>query len=315
VNHKASVTGVSSFSDWTAGDVAAPCPTPTPTIQFAPSSYNVTEDVTFLSVTVTRTGDTSGAATVDYATADGTASERRDYTTAIGTISFAAGESSKSFNVLVSEDSYTEGDETFTINLSNPVGVSLGSPSTATVTIKDDPPEPATNAIDDPQIFAGAHYHDFLNRQADSSGLNFWTSQITSCGSDAACVEVKRINVSASFFLSIEFQQTAFYIIRIQRVAFARRSKDPSTRVPYRELLRDDRQVNEGVIVLQPGWEQVLENNKQAYATQVVNSAAFLARYPTSLTAAPYVDALVATAAVCADAILWLPAPQSDRRP
>jgi hypothetical protein len=51
------------------------------------------------------------------------------------------------------------------------------------------------------------HYHDFLNREPDPAGLAFWTSQITSCGTDAACTEIKRINVSAAFFLSMNFRR------------------------------------------------------------------------------------------------------------
>jgi hypothetical protein len=48
-------------------------------------------------------------------------------------------------------------------------------------------------------------YLDFLNRESDPNGLAFWTNEITSCGSDVNCILVKRINVSAAFFLSIEY--------------------------------------------------------------------------------------------------------------
>ncbi|PYS72070.1 MAG: hypothetical protein DMF69_08610, partial [Acidobacteria bacterium] len=61
---------------------------------------------------------------------------------------------------------------------------------------------------------------DFLNRQPDASGLAFWANEITSCGADVQCKEVKRINVSAAFFLSIEFQQTGYLVERIYKVAY-----------------------------------------------------------------------------------------------
>ncbi len=50
------------------------------------------------------------------------------------------------------------------------------------MTIDDDATEPATNVIDEAWNFAGQHYHDFLNRQPEQSGWDFWTNQIASCG-------------------------------------------------------------------------------------------------------------------------------------
>src|SRR5207244_9028575 len=196
---------------------AAPTPTPTPTpvptpniVQLSSSDYSVVESCTTIAITVVRIGDTSGAASVDYFSSDVTASERRDYITAIGTLHFMPGETSKSFAVLINDDSYVEGNETFTVSLRNPSGVGLGAPSIATVTIIDNAMEPSTNVIDDPQNFTCQHYHDFLNRQADSSGLAFWTDQITSCGMNQACLELQRINVSAAYLTSPQSQKTGY---------------------------------------------------------------------------------------------------------
>ena len=61
------------------------------------------------------------------------------------------------------------------------------------------------NAIDTPEFFVRQHYLDFLGREPDQSGFNFWSDQITSCGADAGCIERRTINVSAAYFLSIEF--------------------------------------------------------------------------------------------------------------
>src|SRR5436190_24350449 len=108
-------------------------------VAFSSSAYSVQEDMTFKTITVLRTGDVSGPATVDYKTADVSASQPSDYTGAIGTLRFAAGESSKSFDALISEDIKLEGTETFTITLSNGTGQALlGTPSTTTVSITDD---------------------------------------------------------------------------------------------------------------------------------------------------------------------------------
>ncbi len=292
----------------------SPTPTPTPTpiptatptpppnvVQFSSSNYSVVEDCTTLTITVNRIGNTSGAASVDYFTADVTASERRDYITAIGRLSFAAGETSKNFVVLINDDSFVEGNETFNVNLRNPSGVSLGAPQIATVTIIDNATEPATNTIDDPRNYVCQHYHDFLNRQPDLSGWDFWTNEITSCGANQACIELKRINVSAAYFLSIEFQQTGYLVERLYKAAYGD-ANGTSTfggthqlAVPiirFNEFLPDTQQIGLGVVVGQTGWETVLENNKQAFTSEFVQRSRFTTALPTTLTPAQFVDNL-----------------------
>ena len=102
----------------------------------------------------------------------------------------------------------------------------------------NDSTAPAPNASDDTEAFVRQQYRDFLNREADPAGLTFWTNQINSCGSDPDCREIKRINVSAAFFLSIEFQTTgnlvrSFYVAALNRPAtnnmpaFAEFEQDP----------------------------------------------------------------------------------------
>ena len=157
---------------------------------------------------------------------------------------------------------------------------------------------PVKDASFNPDFFVRQHYIDFLNREADSGGLGFWTSQIVSCGVDQACAETKHINVSGAFFLSIEFQETGFYVIRLQRVAFGRKSDTATSRVPYKQFIQEARLVGDGVVVGQPGADQLLEQNKQTYAMQVVTSAAFVALFPTSQSGSQYVDSLYASAGI-----------------
>jgi hypothetical protein len=268
------------------------------TLRFSQASYPVGESAHFVTVTVTRGGDSAPAVSVNFATSDGTATERRDYTAVSGRLQFAAGETSKTFDVLLTEDAYTEQEETINLTLSNPTGgASLGSQPTATVNIAaDDTTQPQPNPIDESSDFVRQHYHDFLNREPDASGLAFWTQEIEQCGADAGCREGKRINVSAAFFLSIEFQQTGYLVYRTYKAAYGdATSPNVEGTVPVvrlQEFLPDTRSIGEGVVVGQPNWEQKLEANKNAYMAEFVQRQRFLTAFPTTLTAAQFVDKL-----------------------
>src|SRR5207237_9071598 len=91
---------------------------------------------------------------------------------------------------------------------------------TAKTTAEATTTTPAGNPIDEARWFVRQHYVDFLNREPDASGLQFWANEILSCGSNAACIELKRINVSAAYFLSIEFQQTGYLVERFYKAAY-----------------------------------------------------------------------------------------------
>jgi Metallo-peptidase family M12/Reprolysin family propeptide len=161
---------------------------------------------------------------------------------------------------------------------------------------------PAGNPIDQPDFFVKQQYLDFLNRTADPAGLSFWTNEITSCGGDPACVEGKRVNVSAAFFLSIEFQQTGYLVERIYKTAYGD-ADGTSTfngthtiKVPIvrfvTEFLPDTQQIGQGVVVGQDGWEAVLEKNKQAFCDQFVTRQRFTAAYPSNMLPTTFVDTL-----------------------
>ncbi len=263
-------------------------------LQFNNATFTVAEDNQMsASIQVTRTGITNQAVTVDYATVDDTASERSDYTTALGTLSFAAGETEKTFVVLINEDSLVEGTERFTVALSNPTGgAALGGPNTAAVQILDDGAETSFNVIDDADHFVIQNYHDFLNRQADPGGLAFWRNEITSCGSDPGCIDFKRANVSQAFFLSIEFQRTGYQVFRIYKATFVDSVQRPRGLPRFREFLRDTQKLQRDVVVGQGMWEAQLAANLDAFVKEWVNSAEFVAQFPAGMTAAAYVDKL-----------------------
>ena len=283
--------------------------TPPSQIQFNSASYTPAENHSSAAITVTRTGNTTSMGSVNYATSDtagdsncnvvsSAASSRCDYQITVGRLNFAPGETSKTIDVFLVDDSYDETNEAFTMSLSNVSGsgAGLGSPSTTTITITDNDSATTANPIDNASFFVRQHYIDFLNREPDVTGLAFWTNQITSCGSDAPCIEIKRINVSAAFFLSIEFQETGYLVYRFYKAGHATIGMPVPVR--YAEFIADTQQIGQGVIIGQAGAEQRLEANKQTFALDFVLRLRFLQDHPTSDTPAAFVDELYLNAGV-----------------
>jgi len=275
-------------------------------VQTNATKYVVNETEGIVTVTVTRFGNTSAGASVDYATLDqagtsgcevvaGQASSRCDYLATLGTLTFAPGETAKTISIPIVDDGYAEGSENFAFTLSNPKDVALGSPVTSTLTINDNESTNGLNPIDDAGFFVRQHYIDFLNREPDSGGFNFWRNEITACGTDTACIEEKRVNVSAAFFLSIEFQETGYLVYRIHKSAFGNLPGAPVP-VSFVNFLRDTQRIGQGVQVGIGSWETQLEANKVAFTQAYVQRPDFLSAYPNSLTAAQFVDQLDANA-------------------
>ena len=98
-----------------------------------------------LSFAVTLDRAASGTVTVDWATADGTATAGTDYTSASGTLTFSAGETAKTVAVQALSDASVEGDETFSLNLSNASRAAIAD-GAATGTVIDVPPLTASFA-------------------------------------------------------------------------------------------------------------------------------------------------------------------------
>jgi hypothetical protein len=267
-------------------------------VQFSASSFLASEGDGSAAITVTRTGGSEGVA-IDYATAGGTASSRSDYTPAVGTLHFNPGEVSKAFKVLITDDSTAKGSKTVNLILSNPSGgVVLASPSAATLTITDnDATSSGVNPIDDSRFYVRQHYLDFLNREPDSAGLQFWTNEIEQCGADAQCGKIKRINVSTAFFLSTEFQETGFLVYRFYQAAYKRAPT-------YGEFLADTQALSQGVIVGAPGWETQLELNKQMFTNAFADRLLFKNMYENKLLSGFWQAISANTGVTVSDALL-----------
>jgi hypothetical protein len=274
-------------------------PPPPSFFNFAVPQFDVAEFEDHAQITVTRTGVTTEAASVEYAITGGTAFERSDYTTASGRLHFAPGETQKSFDILLTDDATQEPNETIELLLWKPEGASasVGFRDKATLVIHDNDFGPAAaNPVETSSFFVRQHYHDFLNREPDATGLNFWTNNIESCGADALCRETKRVDTSAAFFLSIEFQRTGFLVYRLYRASLPPIPGRTRSMPRYAEFVRDTQDIGRGVVVNQAGWEQQLEANTVAFIDEFVQRADFKAAYPASLSSAEYVDKLNAQA-------------------
>jgi hypothetical protein len=105
-----------------------------PLVSLSNANYAVNESTGFVIIRVNRTGDLSVPVTLDYATDDtgasnvcstlnsGMASSRCDFGLTLGTLRFAANETKKTLVIPITQDSFTEGPEMFTVNLSNLTG-------------------------------------------------------------------------------------------------------------------------------------------------------------------------------------------------
>jgi len=166
---------------------------------------------------------------------------------------------------------------------------------------------PPPNPIDDARQFVKQQYRDFLNREADQAGEDFWTDNITKCSdparrpagqTEAQCTLRQRETTSGAFFLSPEFQYTGYYVYRMYQGALGRQPK-------LSEFIPDAQFVGNGIVVNGQLSGPVINQNKATFATQFVNCtdatkyrcAEFKAIYD-GLTNTQYVDRLFQTTGV-----------------
>jgi hypothetical protein len=137
------------------------------------------------------------------------------------------------------------------------------------------------NPADDTQFFVRQQYRDFLARDADEKGLEYWTSQLAICGVDAACLRDQRVDVSAAFFAETEFQETGAFVYRLYKSALGRKPT-------FVEFSAGRRRVVAGAN---------LEANKQAFTQAFIERGEFTKKYPAAMNGEQFVDALLATVA------------------
>ncbi|HKZ79229.1 MAG TPA: chitobiase/beta-hexosaminidase C-terminal domain-containing protein, partial [Pyrinomonadaceae bacterium] len=162
------------------------------------------------------------------------------------------------------------------------------------------------NPIDDARNFVRQHYLDFLAREPDQNGWDYWTNEITSCGADPVCIHNRRIAVSDAFFFEPEFQQTGSFVLRLYRAAFGNDQPLPNPDLgnpsapyypgpefhlkfpSYAAFTQDRAQVVGGPDLAQ---------SQLALANDFVQRPEFLTKYPAGLSGPEFVNGILASIA------------------
>jgi hypothetical protein len=134
-----------------------------------------------------------------------------------------------------------------------------------------------SNPLESPEFFVRQQYLDFLVREPEQSGLDFWSGQLRSCDADAECLRQRRLEVSAAFFIAQEFQDSGLYLYDLYEGSLGRRPQ-------YSEYATDRPQVVGG---------PHLEADKVAFARNFVERTEFIQIYPQTWGAEVFVDALI----------------------
>jgi uncharacterized delta-60 repeat protein len=133
------------------------------------------------------------------------------------------------------------------------------------------------NPLDTPEYFVRQQYVDVLGREPDEAGFNYWSDQILACGDDVQCLNGRRRDVAAAFFIEREFQASGSFIYDLYAGALGRRPL-------FAEYSADRQQVVGGA---------TLEAEKSLFAQSFVQRAEFMAKYQNALTPESFVDAVI----------------------
>jgi hypothetical protein len=257
VAHTATLTGVSVFSDWTVGEISAPTAAPATISGQVRSADGTPLPGVVMYLTGARATRTITDAQGKYRFSN--VDTDNFYTVTPAIVNYRFSPSSRSFSLLA--------------NMTDAVFTGVRDPALV------------GNVIDTPEYFVRQHYLDFLSREPDEAGLIFWSDQILGCGNDFHCVERRTINVSAAYFLSIEFRKTGGLVDSLYQASYGRAPL-------FAEFIPDQGRIARDVIVNQAGWQAKLAANTEEFLDAWVQRPAFRAAYD-NLTAEAYVDTLL----------------------
>jgi len=136
------------------------------------------------------------------------------------------------------------------------------------------------NPLATPEFFVRQQYLDFLEREPDQGGLDYWSGQLRACSNDVACMGSRRVGVLGAFFVEQEFQQAGSFVFRIYKASLGRQPK-------FAEFPADRPKLICGA---------TLEEKQQTFAEDWVAGATFKEQYPDTMDAANFVNKLFDTA-------------------
>jgi hypothetical protein len=148
----------------------------------------------------------------------------------------------------------------------------------------------------DESSFVRQAYLDFLSREPDAGGFDYWKGQISQCMSNVQCFRGQTTVVSNAFFFELEYQQTGSYVYRLYRAAYGNNqpfpNPDNSNPTEARKIPRYDVFVRDRARVV---GGSSLAASQLALANLFVQRPEFLSKYPANLTLEQFVDAVLQT--------------------
>jgi len=152
-----------------------------------------------------------------------------------------------------------------------------------------------SNPLDTPEFFVRQQYLDFLGREPDPRGWEYWSEQLRQCGADIRCINRARVAVSNAFFAEAEYRRTGAYVFRLYRAAYGNEQPFPN---PDRTDVTEARKIPSYNVFTHDRARVVdgpdLAQQQLALATAMTERPEFLSVYPVNLTGSQFVDALVA---------------------
>lgn len=163
----------------------------------------------------------------------------------------------------------------YTIRLESSSGEVAYLPGAITI----DPGTDSAHAspTDDPRFFVKQHYRDFLGRDADDAGLEYWADQLDRCGQDAECLRARRLTVASAFLAQTEFQRKGSFIYQLYLSGLGRRPL-------FAEFISDRDEL---------GPINAIDERKQTLVLGFVRRPEFLKLYPETMPGKDFVDGLL----------------------